>query len=144
MDKLNKKILGSWKLNNFELKNLTTNKSVFPYGENPIGILLFSEDGFMSVSIMSDKRTNFETESLQMSSSKEKISAIETYLSYSGKWKIVNNKIFVRVITSLLPNWKDKEHYRTFRLNEKKLSFQTPIMKQGNFEIVIELNWIKL
>ena len=111
-------IIGSWKLNNFELKNLTVNKSIFPYGKEPIGILIFSADGFMSVSIMSDNRINFEVESLQMSSAEEKISAIDTYLSYAGKWRIENDRIYVEVITSLLPNWKDKEHYRTFQLND--------------------------
>ncbi len=137
-------IIGSWKLNNFELKNLTVKKSIFPYGKNPVGILIFSNDGFMSVSIMTDNRTDFEIESLQMASSEEKISAIETYLSYAGKWKLENDKIYVEVVTSLLPNWKNKEHYRTFQLTDEALSFQTPKMKQGDFEILVELDWIKL
>tara|TARA_A100000171_G_scaffold7797_1_gene5904 strand:- start:5656 stop:6090 length:435 start_codon:yes stop_codon:yes gene_type:complete len=136
-------IIGSWKLNNFELKNLTVDKSIFPYGKEPIGILIFGADGFMSVSVMSDNRINFEVESLQMSSAEEKISAIDTYLSYAGKWKIENDRIYVEVITSLLPNWKDKEHYRTFQLNDKTLSFQTPKMKQGDFDILVELDWVK-
>ena len=112
--------------------------------KNPVGILIFSNDGFMSVSIMTDNRTDFEIESLQMASSEEKISAIETYLSYAGKWKLENDKIYVEVVTSLLPNWKNKEHYRTFQLTDEALSFQTPKMKQGDFEILVELDWIKL
>jgi len=137
-------IIGSWKLNNFELKNLTLKKNNFPYGKNPIGILIFSENGFMSVSIMTDNRTDFEIESLRMSSSEEKISALETYLSYAGKWKLENDKIYFEVLTSLLPNWKNKEHYRTFQLTDEVLSLQTPIMKQGDSEILVELDWIKL
>ncbi len=141
---MKKQIIGSWRLNNFVLNNLTINKSILPYGKNPIGILIFSADGFMSVSIMAEERTDFEIESLQMSSSEEKISAIETYLTYAGKWRLEKDKIHVEVITSLLPNWKNKEHYRTFQLIDETLIFQTPKMKQGNFELMVELDWIKL
>ncbi|MBA6157342.1 lipocalin-like domain-containing protein [Tenacibaculum sp. S7007] len=78
-----------------------------------------------------------------MSSPGEKIKAIETYLSYSGYWRLVDDKIYVKVITSLLPNWKDKEHFRIFKIVDNKLVLKTPIIKQGDFEISVELDWEK-
>ena len=79
-----------------------------------------------------------------MATDQEKIKAIETYLSYSGTWKIDNDKIFVTVLVSLLPNWTDKEHYRYFKISGDKLTFQTPTIKQGDNEIRVELLWRKL
>lgn len=137
-------IIGSWELKSFEVINLTVNKSLFPYGKIPIGLLIFSGDGFMSVSIMSDNRNPFATESLQMATTEEKTNAIDTYLSYAGKWRSEKDKIYVEVITSLLPNWQNKEHYRIFNLNKKILSFQTPVMKQGVNDIIVKLDWLKL
>lgn len=136
-------IIGTWMLTSFELKNLTLNKTHYPYGQNPTGTLIFSSDGYMSVAIMSDNRRDFAIESLLGASLEEKANAAETYLSYSGRWRIEQDKIFVNVLVSLLPNWKNKEHFRTFQLSSGNLLFQTPIIKQGESEILIELSWHK-
>lgn len=137
------KIIGTWKLLSFEVINKTSDKHFYPYGKNPIGTLIFSADNFMSVAIMADNRENLSVESIQMATDQEKIRTIESYLSYSGAWKIENDKIFVTVLVSLLPNWTNKEHYRQFKISDNKLNFKTPIIKQGDNEVYIELSWTK-
>lgn len=137
------KLIGTWKLLSFELINKTSDKIFYPYGKNPIGTLIFSVDNFMTVTIMADNRENLSVESIQMATEQEKIKTIESYLSYSGTWRIDNDKIFVTVLVSLLPNWTNKEHYRHFKISGNKLTFQTPTMKQGDNEIYIELSWTK-
>ncbi len=143
MNKAENQIIGTWELTHFELINLTVDKSITPYGTNPIGTLIFSADGYMSVAIMANDRKHFITESLQLSSIEEKTHAIETYLSYSGLWRIEDDKIFVDVKVSLLPNWTGVEHSRTFQIKEDTLTFQTPKIKQGEYEIMVELSWKK-
>lgn len=137
------KIIGTWKLLSFVMINKTANKTLYPYGKSPIGTLIFSADNFMSVAIMADNRENLSVESIQMATDQEKIKTIESYLSYSGTWRIGNDKIFVNVLVSLLPNWTNKEHYRHYEISNDKLTFQTPIMKQGDNELYIKLTWIK-
>jgi hypothetical protein len=139
-----KLIIGTWILERFELKNLSLNKTHYLYGQNPIGILIFSSDGYMSVTIMSDNRKNFAVESLLGASLEEKANAAETYLSYSGRWRIDKDKIFVTVLVSLLPNLKNKEHFRTFQITNENLLLRTPIITQEESKILIELSWQKL
>lgn len=140
----NDKLIGTWKLLSFELINKTSDRIFYPYGKNPIGTLIFSADNYMTVAIMTDNRENLSVESIQMATDQGKIKTIETYLSYSGTWNIENDKIFVTVLVSLLPNWTNKEHYRYFKILDNKLSFQTPTIKQGDNEVHIELSWIKV
>jgi len=140
----NKEIIGAWKLVSFELINKTTGKIWYPYGKAPIGTLIFSADHYMSVALMADKRENFAAESIQMGTDREKIMAAETYLSYSGSWDIKDEKIFVTVHVSLLPNWIGKEHFRFFQIHGDKLFFQTPTVKQGDNESYVELSWTKI
>lgn len=141
MSKIENQIIGTWELVQFSLKNLTNGQSLAPYGKSPIGTLLFSTDGYMSVAIMEEGRVNFLKESLLAGSTEEKVRALETYLSYSGLWKIVDDKIFVDVKVSLLPNWTGVEHFRTFQLDDNILTFQTPVIKQGENEVMAELSW---
>jgi hypothetical protein len=136
-------IIGTWLLVSFELTSKTFNKKMYPYGLNPIGTLIFSADNYMTVAVMSDKREPLTVDSIQMASEQEKIRSIDTYLSYSGTWRIEDDKIFVNVMVSLLPNWTNKEHFRFFQLTDDHLTFQTPTMKQGDNEMFIELHWRK-
>ena len=144
MSNLESQIIGTWELTRFELLNLTSNQSIFPYGTSPKGILIFSAEKYMSVAIMANDRKPFVTESLQFASTEEKTKAIETYLSYSGSWNIEQDKIYVDVKVSLLPNWTNVTHYRTLQHEGDTLSFQTPKIKQGNQEMIVELDWKKV
>ncbi|MBA6157341.1 lipocalin-like domain-containing protein [Tenacibaculum sp. S7007] len=54
--------MGAWKLNTFNVRNHSLDKSIFPYGEQPIGILLFSKEKLMPVSIMADNQAPFSIE----------------------------------------------------------------------------------
>lgn len=141
MSNLESQLIGTWDLKRFELLNLTSNQSIYPYGTSPKGILIFSAEKYMTVALMANDRKAFATESLQFASVEEKTKAIETYLSYAGLWRIEDDKIFVDVKVSLLPNWTDATHYRTLQLEGDTLSFQTPIIKQGTQEIRVELQW---
>lgn len=137
-------LIGTWRLLGFELINKTANKTLYPYGKSPIGTLILGADNFMAVTIMADNRENLSVESIQMATDQEKIKSIETYLSYSGTWRIDSDKIFVNVLVSLLPNWTNKEHYRHYKISDDKLIFQTPTIKQGDNELYIELTWISV
>ncbi len=134
-------LVGTWKLLSFELINKTANKTLYPYGKSPIGTLIFSADNFMTVAIMADGRENLSVESIQMATEQEKTKMVESYLSYSGTWRIDNDKIFVNVLVSLLPNWTNKEHYRHYDFSNDKLTFRTPTMQQGENELYVELSW---
>jgi hypothetical protein len=142
MNDTSDKLIGTWVLSNFELID-KKNRILHPYGKQPVGTLIFSQENFMTVAVMASNRENFSVGSAEMATAQEKVKAFETYLSYSGKWKIEDDKIWVNVVVSLLPNWTSKEHYRYFQILDDRLKFRTPEMKQGDNEFYFELSWTK-
>lgn len=97
----------------------------------------------MTVAIMSGNRENLPVESIQLATEQQKSKLAESYMSYSGTWKLEGDKVIVHVLVSLLPNWTNKEHFRYVKLTEDQLLFRTPEMKQGENEIYIELSWTR-
>lgn len=74
-------------------------------GRGPVGILIYTEQGYMSATIARSQRTRFVSESLFEGRDTEKISAFDEYVSYCGRYEIKGNRIFHKVETSLFPNW---------------------------------------
>lgn len=140
---IEEKLIGTWRLQRFVLINKTTGKAFSPYGDSPIGTLIFSADHVMTVAIMSGNRENLPVESIQLATEQQKSKLAESYMSYSGTWKLEGDKVIVHVLVSLLPNWTNKEHFRYVKLTEDQLLFRAPEMKQGENEIYIELSWTR-
>ena len=54
-------LIGVWKLHSFFMMEHSGNK-IFPYGEKPLGYLIYTSEGFVSVHIMSSNRPNSGTQ----------------------------------------------------------------------------------
>ncbi len=78
-------IVGAWKLVKYTTVVDKTQQIIYPFGENPIGYLVYTPEGLVSVHIMPANR--------KMSDSKiqEKLEAAENYGGYVGKYKILDN-----------------------------------------------------
>lgn len=72
MTTVDDKLIGTWKLLSFELINKTAGITHHPNGKNPIGTLIFSADNFMAVTVMTDNRQHFSTESIHMATDHRK------------------------------------------------------------------------
>lgn len=64
----------------------------YPYGKDAIGYLMYSQDGYMSVVIMTANRPRFAAEDILKRSAQEKAAVYETYFSYCGKYEIQANR----------------------------------------------------
>ena len=55
-----KPLVGTWQL--LSWKNVDEEGNItYPFGEDAIGYVLYSEDGYMSTTLMTANRPNFET-----------------------------------------------------------------------------------
>lgn len=117
-------LVGTWKLVDFQ--SLDPNKKTgYPFGKNPIGTLVYTQSGYMSVALMSSDRKQFGLSTEQMQELRNSASglnlllnlfkyikiasiylqAARTYLSYSGTYDVVDNKVIHRVEVALIPDW---------------------------------------
>jgi hypothetical protein len=97
----------------------------YPIGANPIGYIMYNEQGYMSVAFMGADRAGFVAGDIMGGSIEEKVSAFETYQSYCGKYEIQRDKILHHIEVSLFPNWTGITQERFYELTDNRLSLST-------------------
>lgn len=116
------KIIGSWKLKSFTIEK---NRLIRDWRKNSHGILLYTNDGHVSVSINSD----FKNES----------DFFDSVLFYSGKFEIHENKIYHKVINATSTSRIGKIMERDFTINGDNLK----VVGEGSFGIAT-LCWVRI
>ena len=137
--------IGNWTLKQWYCY-IDNKKNPSPFGKDALGSLLYTNSGYMSAVLKKNERKIFKYSSLIKGTSEEKKHAIETFISYMGKFKIIDNTIIHQVQHSLLPNWEGTELIREFEFSEnhKILKLMTPPIKTtANKTITNILVWEK-
>ena len=142
---MKEKFIGYWRLDKWE----ATLDGVFhshPFGEKAEGELLYSDTGRMFASLSYAERPKFEVANLKKATPEERKSAVDSYVSYSGTFDIVDNTVVHHVEYSLLPNWQGTDLVRLFEFsnNEETLTLNTAaqITSSGK-KIINHLIWKK-
>jgi hypothetical protein len=97
-------LVGTWRLISWE--NRTADGRIsYPVGTDPLGYIVYSEDGYVFVAIMRPNRRKFSAGDLLRGTPEEKVHAAETYVSYCGKYDVRGETVVHHVELSLFPNW---------------------------------------
>lgn len=103
-------LLGAWILDGWE----ATENGVFknhPFGREACGFLSYGDDGWMSaiLSFAPEQRAHFARANLRLGTVEERAAAADTYVSYAGRWELVERdggaQVHHHVHFALLPNW---------------------------------------
>ncbi|WP_119067379.1 lipocalin-like domain-containing protein [Rubrobacter indicoceani] len=99
-----------------------------PYGQNPVGIIMYTPDGYMSANIMRSGRPGFPSDAYGSASPEEQGEALRSYLAYAGPFEVASEtKVIHHVTTSLIPNWTggDQTRYYAFDDSRRALTLST-------------------
>ncbi len=110
--------LGSWGLVSFE-HFLPSGEVVKPYGDSPLGSLLYQADGHMSAQLRSGSPKQFASDDDSQAKVEEIVNAWRAYFGYWGTFEIDAEKgvIVHRVEGSSFPNWIGTKQLRYFRFD---------------------------
>ncbi|WP_270090369.1 lipocalin-like domain-containing protein [Sphingobacterium sp. SYP-B4668] len=115
MASIKNELIGSWKLLSYIELPINGTDSLFPMGQQPDGILMYSPDGYMSVQIAGQQRPTYTSDDWRIGSCEEHTASVSSYISFSGTYRILENRIVsYEIKTSLFPNWKGQTQERTF------------------------------
>ncbi|MGL4378361.1 MAG: lipocalin-like domain-containing protein [Microcoleaceae cyanobacterium] len=120
-------LVGTWQLLSWENVDEEGNIT-YPFGEDAIGYVLYSEDGYMSTTLMTANRPNFETDDVLGGTTEERARAEKTYVAYCGEYEIKDNKVIHHIKASLFPNWVGVDQERFFEFNDERLTLSTPLI----------------
>lgn len=133
--------VGTWRLVSFEYRR-TDGQVTHPFGHNPIGYIMYNDDGYMFVAFMRDDRPRFTSnERIWEGTTEEKLAAANTFISYCGRYEIVGNKVIHHVEVSLFPNWVGADQERFFQFADNKLTLTTTPFTLRGIEQVGQLVW---
>ena len=117
-------LVGTWSLLSYRLLG-SLGRVRFPYGEEPVGYLLYSPDGHMAVSIMSGGRVHWAGTDIRRQTAEEAAAATRTYLSYCGTYTLLADRVLHDIRTSLFPNWTGTRQERFYRMRDGCLELST-------------------
>ncbi|MEB3340710.1 lipocalin-like domain-containing protein [Okeania sp.] len=150
-------LVGTWKLVDFYTVN-AQEKVSYPFGENPTGYLVYTENGYMSVSIMTTNRPllGLSVEEMQdlknaklglelignlgkyLKASLRYFSAGRNYLSYSGTYQIRGNSVIHNLEVSLVPDWIGLDFERNVKFSEGQIIL-TNMVKDTSYNLTWKL-----
>jgi len=130
-------LIGSWKLDSFELKSATGEIS-HPYGEKLTGYLFYNEDGFMSAAFMSAERGRIGDGELSKAA---EASSYDLFMSYTGPFEVNGDKVTHSVEVSSLEAFIGSIQERWFKIDGDRLDLLTAPLAVGSDAPVGRLVW---
>lgn len=85
-------LVGTWKLISYEIQ-LKNGQNSYPWGKNPIGYIIYTEEGYMSVNMMSANRPPLSSDDITKVSKEELLALADTWGAYSGTYEILTDKV---------------------------------------------------
>ena len=113
MNTLNERDLhGSWLLQEWRVEYPDSRPATQPFGADPVGVLIYAPDGWMSATMSRRARTPLSAVSALKADDRSKALAFQEYLAYSGRWRLEGTRIAHDVQMSMNPSLVGTCQYR--------------------------------
>lgn len=135
-------VVGTWRLVSSEGRSSAGDVSR-PYGDGPVGLLLYGADGYMSATLMRPDRPPFASNDRLRGTPEELRLASEGFLAYCGTYDLDAAKgIIVHHVTAAdFPNIIGTDLVRRFVMENGHLVLETqPVLRAGK-TWVFRLTW---
>jgi hypothetical protein len=122
METVNATLIGTWRLVSFE-ETLPDGRRVYPYGRDPLGMLIYTDAGYMCVQIMRRDRRPLPNVVFAEMSADEVKQAVGGFTGFCGTYSVdSNNRVVVhQVECHVLPGSVGKDLRRTYDLEGDRL-----------------------
>ncbi|MGW8886174.1 lipocalin-like domain-containing protein [Streptomyces sp. NPDC055749] len=101
-------VVGVWRLDSYTEVDENGKTVAGPLGDAPAGLLIYTADGHVSVSMMKTGEGP----------------ALETYMGYSGRWRLTGDEMTHTVVVSAHPRMAGTEQVRRAALDGAALSLR--------------------
>ncbi len=141
---LREQLIGAWMLVSYEEKPVDGSPTNYPMSEKPMGIIMYTPDGYMSAQLSTPNRKPFASGDWFKGSDDDWKQEGSTYIAYTGEFhvdeeaKTLTHSMFI----SLFPNWIGQTQPRVVKIEEDYLFLHTsnPI-ESGGKKVNSYLKW---
>ena len=107
----------------------------YPMSERPLGIIMYTPDGYMSAQLSKPDRPQFASGDWFQGSDEDYKQEASTYIAYSGPFHVDEEKktLTHSMFVSLFPNWTGQTQPRAVKIEGDMLhlSSEVPIRSAG-------------
>ena len=137
---LREQLVGAWTLTGCVERDMETGVESHPLGERPVGLILYTPDGYMSAQLQRPERASFAEGDLMHGTPEEYTAAGSSYIAYSGRFFVDERKRSVshEMAVSFFPNWVGQRQMRLVELSGEhlQLSPDGPLRLNGVLKTV--------
>jgi hypothetical protein len=83
---LRDQLVGAWELTSFIERDIKTGVENHPFGKHPLGLILYTPDGYVSAQLQRPERPPFADEDPLHATPDEYAAAGRSYVAYSGRF----------------------------------------------------------
>jgi len=123
-------LIGTWRLVSYQAQD-AQGKISNPLGKNLLGLLCYTNDGFMSMQVMREDRPGYSSSDLYISPMEEMAAAGGVYVAYAGRFSVDEAAATVthHVQLSSSPPWIGTDQTRTVALRAGRLYLEGGFVK---------------
>jgi hypothetical protein len=134
-------ILGTWRLASYTAERVGELSN--PLGQDPVGIIMYTADGYMSAQLMRRDRPAYDKAITGGGTTEQMAAAAGGYLCYTGPYTLDEAADVLRhhVEVSLLPNWIGGVQVRNAQLDSDMLTLSAEITSRKGVSSVHVLVW---
>ncbi len=136
-------LVGGWRMLSWTEEDVESNSVHNVFGDGPVGMLVYTLDGLMSVFIVNPKRKPSVN---AKASDAEGADLYRTMLAYSGTYSIDGNQVTHHIELSWNQSWSGTKQQRIFEIQGDELTIKTePTISPINGKtIVAALVWKRI
>jgi hypothetical protein len=115
-------LCGTWELESWMIGYSDREEFTYPFGEDPQGLLLYTDDGWMSASICRAGRAPLSADvSFRKLPAADRAAAFTSYFHYAGRYRVEHGDVIHAIAQSLNPNMVGTEQLRHAELDGQTL-----------------------
>lgn len=120
-------MIGAWRLVSLAVTDETGATVSYPMGEDPHGLLLYTDSGWMSVHLSTGDRPHFASALPRAGSTAEKVAALDTFFGYGGRYEVTGDRVTHHITISSFPNWVGAHQRRAVEWDGERLALRAPL-----------------
>lgn len=141
---LREQLIGAWTLVSYAEQPVDGSEPFYPMSEKPMGLIMYTPDGYMSAQLMKPSRVPFASGDWFKGTDDDYKREASTYIAYSGPFHVDEEKrtLTHSMFVSLFPNWTGQTQPRVVRIEGTALHLSTaaPIHSGGKL-VHSHLRW---
>lgn len=137
-------LIGVWTLRSF-IDTVDGSIESHPLGPEPKGLLIYTEDGFVSAQLMNPARAPLASGEWNRGTREEYVEIGGGYIGYCGRFEVdeEHSTVFHLPEISFFPNFIGRKQRRSVNLLADRLVLTTHSRRSDGIEISSRLEWVR-